>query len=185
MADRTADNRAATLADDHARHMFREAMSRLAGGVTIVASVDDQGRPRGFTANAFCSLSADPALILVCLDQGARCHETFMRASVFSVSILTDRHQDIALRFSSKTQIDKFRSGEFAADASGVIRMTGALACITCETYRRLPIGDHTIIVGRVLSAEVSHGQPAIYFNRRFRQLCDVDCACRLPVSFG
>jgi flavin reductase ActVB len=177
MADQASPHRAASLADDHTELMFREAMSRFATGVTIVTSVDQTGRPRGFTASAFCSLSADPALILVCLDRGARCYETFMRAPVFSVSILADRHQDIALRFSSRTQDDKFRAGEFTVDSFGGVRMNGALAALTCETYRRVPMGDHTIIVGRVLGAEVSHGQPSIYFQRQFWQLCDARCA--------
>jgi len=51
---------------------FRDAMARFPSGVTIVTTYDETGRPCGFTASSFCSVSADPPLVLVCLARSAR-----------------------------------------------------------------------------------------------------------------
>ena len=52
---------------------FKLAMGRFPSGVTIVTTVDLDGKKCGFTASAFSSLSLDPPLILVCLANSADC----------------------------------------------------------------------------------------------------------------
>src|SRR5882672_11418865 len=52
---------------------FRKAMGCFATGVTII-TVDLDGEVHGMTANAFASVSLDPMLVLVCVDQKARTH---------------------------------------------------------------------------------------------------------------
>lgn len=150
---------------------FRAAMSRFASGVTVVTSADELGRPHGFTASAFCSLSARPPLVLVCLNQEARCHETFMRAPTFAVSILRDRHVDTALRFASASETAKFSAGDLPPAERGPARLPDALASVTCAVHQRLPIGDHTVLVGRVLATHLGEGEPVIFYNHRFRSL--------------
>ena len=54
---------------------FRAPMSQFASGVTIVTTEDGSGKPFGFTASAFSSLSLNPPLILVCLDRKADCFD--------------------------------------------------------------------------------------------------------------
>ena len=50
---------------------FREAMGHFATGVTVVTSIDDDGKPVGTTANAVTSLSLDPPLVIVCFGLGS------------------------------------------------------------------------------------------------------------------
>ena len=50
---------------------FRTAMTALPTGVTVVAAAGAEG-PAGATANAVCSLSIEPMLMLACLDRGSR-----------------------------------------------------------------------------------------------------------------
>jgi flavin reductase ActVB len=152
------------------RRTFTEAMSRFPTGVTIVTTTDRDGRPRGFTASAFAALSAEPPLVLVCLDNSARCRDTFMTATLFAISILRPAHREVALRFASK-QDDKFSGGEFSVDDRGLARLADALASLTCEFHERVAGGDHTILVGRVVDATFGHGEPAVYFNRGFWRL--------------
>ncbi|HET9970149.1 MAG TPA: flavin reductase family protein [Streptosporangiaceae bacterium] len=152
------------------RGTFTEAMSRFPAGVTIVTTTDRDGRPRGFTASAFAALSAEPPLVLVCLDNSARCRDAFMTARLFAISILRPTHREVALRFASK-QDDKFSGGEISVDHRGLARLADALACLTCEFHERVAAGDHTILVGRVVEATIGHGEPAVYFNRGFWRL--------------
>jgi flavin reductase ActVB len=148
---------------------FREALSRFASGVTLVTTRDPSGRPHGYTASAFASVSAAPPLVLTCLDVGARCHDVFAATERFGIAILRPDHWDLARRFASKIE-DKF-DDTFVADPFGIFRVPDALAYLACETYQRLPAGDHTILIGRVVAAEVADGDPAVFFGRNLRHL--------------
>jgi flavin reductase ActVB len=148
---------------------FREALSRFASGVTLVTTTDASGRPHGYTASAFASVSASPPLVLTCLDVSARCHEVFARAERFGIAILRTDHWGLARRFASKIE-DKF-DDSFVPDPFGIFRVPDALAYLACETHQRVAAGDHTILIGRVLAVELAEGEPAVYFGRNLRHL--------------
>jgi flavin reductase ActVB len=150
---------------------FREAMTRFPSGITIVTTMDTDGRPHGFTASAFTSVSADPPLVLTCLDKSARCHDVFLGTSRFSVAILRTDHWDLARRFASKIE-DKF-GDHFTTDRYGLAQLPDALAYLACETEQQIPAGDHTILVGRVVSVTLGEGDPAVFYSRALRHLRD------------
>lgn len=145
-------------------------MSRFPAGVTIVTTVDERGLPWGFTASAFCSLSLEPPMVLVCLDCGADCHPAFLEAPCFAVNILRPEQEPLAIRFATKGA-DKFAGGEFREGPGGIPVLPGALASVLCAVEDRIPAGDHTILIGRVKEAKVDEGMPAVFFNRRFWRL--------------
>ena len=47
---------------------FRLALSQFATGVTVVLTRDTAGAPAGLTVNAFTSVSLDPHLVLICVE---------------------------------------------------------------------------------------------------------------------
>ncbi len=122
----------------------------------------------GFTASAFCSLSLDPPLVLVCLQKSADCHPAFMIASDFTVSILASDQAEIALRFATKS-IDKLRGTPLGARSeSRVPHIRGAAAWLECRMHSRADGGDHTILIGEVVAAGSSDSEPLLHFNRVF-----------------
>ena len=86
---------------------FRNIAGRFATGVTVVTSVDKQGRPVGMTANSFTSLSLDPPLVLFCIDKKASLYPVFMGASAFAVNILSAEQEHLSRQFATK-DIDRF-----------------------------------------------------------------------------
>ncbi|MGH2587312.1 MAG: flavin reductase family protein [Dehalococcoidia bacterium] len=147
---------------------FRNAMASFASGVTVVTTVDEDGTLWGFTASAFSSLSLDPPLILVCLEKRADSHPAFERADHFAVSILAEHQQDTAMRFATRG-IDKFGGIEtLQGDATGHPLVPEAMAHIECRIVERLPGGDHTILIGEVLTARTDDRPPLLHYNRRF-----------------
>lgn len=147
---------------------FKNALSHFPSGVTVVTTLDAQGKPWGFTASAFTSLSLDPPLVLVCLDRRADSHDTFFSAEHYAVSILSADQLPIALRFATK-EIEKF--GGFATtngSETGVPLIPGALVHLECRMHQTFPVGDHTILIGYVLAAGVSEGEPLLYHNRQW-----------------
>lgn len=61
--------------------LFRDVMGTFASGVTVVTLGVD-GTPRGMTANAFLSLSLDPPLVIVCVQETGSMHSLFGKSVV-------------------------------------------------------------------------------------------------------
>jgi flavin reductase (DIM6/NTAB) family NADH-FMN oxidoreductase RutF len=78
---------------------FKKALSHFATGVTVVTSSTAQGLPVGLTANAFTSVSLDPPMILVCLDNKTGCIKAFSEGKRFAVNILRENQQALSDMF--------------------------------------------------------------------------------------
>jgi flavin reductase ActVB len=144
--------------------VFREAMAHLASPVTVVTAMGDNGEPRGFTASAVCSLSADPPLLLVCMNRTGSTHDVFATACHFLVNVLTDEQTDVATAFA--------RHGRAEAEAGlvplerGVPGVPGASARFLCAREQLLPGGDHSILVGRLENVTLTGDSPLIHYRR-------------------
>lgn len=146
---------------------FRNAMARFASGVTVVSTRDADGRLQAFTASAFSSLSLEPPLVLVCLEQRAHSYEAFMQAREVAVSILAAGQGDLAWHYAKKSD-DKFAGQQVErGELTGLPLIPGATVHLECRVYERLPGGDHTIIIGEVLRAAVHNDTPLLHFNRQ------------------
>jgi flavin reductase ActVB len=147
---------------------FRNAMARFASGVTIVTTRSSDGAFVGFTASAFSSLSLEPPLLLVCLQKDADCYNAFMDSDDFAVSILAHGQSEIARRFATKA-IDKWAGTAVTpGKISGLPLVTGASAHCECRIRERVDGGDHMILLGEVVRAEVSEAEPMLHYNRQF-----------------
>lgn len=151
---------------------FRDTMARFPSGITIVTTSDESGRPYGFTASSFCSVSAEPPLVLVCLAKSAKSYPVFAGNDRFAISILHADQVNLARRFASRGA-DKFAEGRFIRTSGGGTVLEDALAVIECSVYRRYEGGDHMILVGEVQRLSLGEWRrPAVYFDRAFSTVC-------------
>src|SRR2546425_4516994 len=74
---------------------FRKALGCFATGVTVI-TVDYEGTVQGMTANAFSSVSLDPLLVLVCVDQKARTHAHLHARKRFGINVLSEQQRAIS-----------------------------------------------------------------------------------------
>lgn len=151
---------------------LRAAMSRLTTGVVVVTSWVD-GRPWGTTVSSCCSLSLQPALLLVALANKTVSTRLILEQGCFGINILALDQVDIAKRAAAPGK-PKFVDDLVADDPDGLGSpvLAGALAFVHCELFNSLVIGDHTVVVGEV--GEVVLGprrDPLTYFERGFRAL--------------
>jgi len=144
---------------------FRDALSRFASGVVVVAAHTPKG-PVGFTASAFTSVSLEPPLVLVCVAKSASAHSGIVDAPFFGVSILGRKQKWIAEQFANRSA-DRF-SGVALATASGALLIDGALAHLECDRHALHDAGDHTIVVGRVVRSAATTGRPLVHCARSF-----------------
>ncbi|MEU9576352.1 MULTISPECIES: flavin reductase family protein [Streptomyces] len=163
---------------------FRAAMSRLASGVVLVTAHEPRtdpdgpvGEDAGMTATAFMSVSLDPPLAMISLRTGSRMDDLLAEQPLWAVSVLAEDQRHIAGRFAMKGRIsDRLLFADVPhtrGEASGAPLITGALATVECRTEQRVEAGDHTLVVGRVLSATTAPGDagPLLHFRSRYRHL--------------
>lgn len=153
---------------------FRRAMSRFATGVTIVTVAQEDGEPRGMTANAFASVSLDPPLVLVCVDLRAHTHDRMRDAEHFGVSVLDDTQQGVAEFFASPNNPPErlARLGiRFRRAANGTPYLEGCLAHLICRRVAAHRAGDHTIYVGQAGHLSAREGRPLVFYAGKYRRL--------------
>lgn len=146
---------------------LRSAFGHYATGVAIITARGAGGQPVGMTANSFSSLSLDPPLVLWNIAHASGNYEAFRSADCFAVHVLHAGQGELARVFSTKN-IDRFAGVETSAGASGAPLLSDFHARFDCETHAHHEGGDHLIIVGRVLAAEVRAGVPLLFYRGRF-----------------
>jgi flavin reductase (DIM6/NTAB) family NADH-FMN oxidoreductase RutF len=146
---------------------FKAAMRCFATGVTIVTTILD-GTPRGFTATSFTSVSAEPPMVLVCVNRSARSHPVISRAGCFCVNILCLEQESLAVRFSSHAD-NPFTGVPYRTERTGAPRIEGALAFFDCSLSEEYSVGTHTIFVGSVVACANADGAPLGYFDSTYR----------------
>jgi 3-hydroxy-9,10-secoandrosta-1,3,5(10)-triene-9,17-dione monooxygenase reductase component len=150
---------------------YREAIAHLATAVSIVTTRYD-GKPVGMTASAVCSLSLEPVMVLVCIASRLPSHDAISQSGRFAINVLPEGSENLALNF-ARPSPDKF-SGVRLLDDHEVPVLRDALAYFVCELHERIPGGDHSIFIGRVMRCERrGGGKPLLYFNRKFGRLDD------------
>jgi flavin reductase (DIM6/NTAB) family NADH-FMN oxidoreductase RutF len=151
---------------------FKVALGSWASGVTVVTTELD-GLVYGITVSSFSSLSMDPRLILVSLQDTNHLPGMIKQSRKFAVSILAYGQDEISGYFATS---GRDPAPEFDAiipvrvGTVGCPVIEGALATIECELEETIQGGDHTIAVGRVVGAVANPElQPLIYFRRAYR----------------
>src|SRR5215510_11591955 len=134
---------------------FRRALGSFASGVTVVTLKAENGERFGITVSAFSSLSLEPPLVLICINQHAPIHEQLQPGAKFGVNILASHQENLSRQFATKG-IDRF-SGVSCRDGDcGTPLLDGCLAHLECEVVGQYSAGDHTVIIGSVESTAVS-----------------------------
>ena len=146
-------------------------MGNFATGITVVTTRDSSGKPYGLTVNSFTSVSLNPILVLVCLDNRLSGLQAFKDSKHFGVSMLSENQEDVSRMFAKK---DAERPPSVYFDGSlGLPLIHNSLAVMECETVAVYEGGDHHIYLGEVKSAEVLQaGQdPLLYFRGKYRHV--------------
>jgi 3-hydroxy-9,10-secoandrosta-1,3,5(10)-triene-9,17-dione monooxygenase reductase component len=147
--------------------LFREVFGRFATGVAVVTSAGRAGAG-GMTANALCSLSLDPLLVLVCFENGARTLPIVREAGRFALNLLSSSQEHLAGVFASKVpEAEKLEGVEHRIER-GVPIIADSLAWTVCELRELIAGGDHTIAIGEVVALALGSGEPLLWYSGRY-----------------
>jgi flavin reductase (DIM6/NTAB) family NADH-FMN oxidoreductase RutF len=150
----------------------RNIMGRFATGVTVVTTAGTGGMG-GLTANAVCSLSLEPALVLVAVDKRAASYAEIKANGCYAINILSLAHEEISKRFSTHGPKD-FSGFKWKTAITGAPILEEALGYVDCRLSEILPGGDHDIFIGEIVAGEArDDGQPLLYFSGKYRQFAE------------
>jgi flavin reductase (DIM6/NTAB) family NADH-FMN oxidoreductase RutF len=151
--------------------VFREAVAHFATGVTVITTLRD-GNPAGMTASAVASLSLDPILLLVCIDNRLPTHEAIEGSRRFVVNVLGAGQEELAVRFAKRAP-NKFADVGLRPGHELPV-LQDAIAYFVCDVQERFPGGDHSIFTGLVRECGATPGRrPLLYFRSSFGALHD------------
>lgn len=150
---------------------FRRVLGHFATGITVVTATLPDGKRFGFTVNAFSSLSLNPPLVLVCVVNGGEAEASMKTATHFAVNFLADDQENLSRQFSSRVP-DRYDGVQAKVGASGAPLLEGCIGYLECRKSAAHLEGDHTIVVGEVLTAEArDEGMPLLYFRSGYRKI--------------
>jgi flavin reductase (DIM6/NTAB) family NADH-FMN oxidoreductase RutF len=145
---------------------FREVIGHFTTGVTVVSAVAD-GRLFGTTASAVTSLSLEPPMVVICMNESSESGAAIMRAGHFGLSILSESQSALARHFARKGT-GKFDGVKIAAGQKGVPLLADALATLECDVVNDVRGGTHIVFLAEVTRMSVVSGAPLAYFRGRF-----------------
>jgi flavin reductase (DIM6/NTAB) family NADH-FMN oxidoreductase RutF len=149
---------------------FRAALGRFASGVTVVTTCDASSRPHGLTVSAFCSLSLQPPLVLICIDRSTPSHNAFNESKAFVVNILGSEQETLSRHFALHSE-DKFAGVAYRKDFDGIPVLENAIANLRCRLVQSFEGGDHTIFIGEVEAVTLKDDAPLVYYRGGYARL--------------
>lgn len=152
---------------------LRDLLGNYPTGVAIVTMRKEDGVHVGLTINSFASLSLEPPLILWSLVNHSSNLEAFRKCSYFAINILSIEQQGLAIRFATPNIIDKFSGVEIEYETEGLPVINGALATLVCENYASSDIGDHMLMIGKIIRTKHQASAPLVFHAGSFTSLQD------------
>ena len=151
---------------------YRAALRHFPSGVTIV-TLRRGDRIHGLTVSAFASVSPEPPLVAVVIDQRHKAAQLLAEPdTTFAVNILAEDQFELSNRFAWVKDEDRFGKGDWGQGATGAPILLDALAWLDCRIHSSHPAGDHTIYVGEVQASRViREAEPLVYWNQGYRKL--------------
>jgi len=149
---------------------FTNAMRRAVSSVSIVTTDGVHGRC-GLTVSSMTSVSADPPMLLICINRNSVAHDAIAANRRFVINVLAAHHQEVAATFAGSTTLGAaydFESAAWSVTASGLPQLLDPAAIFECELESSTEAGTHSILLGRVTLSQGRDIAPLAYSNREY-----------------
>lgn len=151
------------------REIFLSAMRTVANSVTVVTTNGPAGL-HGATVSSFCSVSADPPTLLVCLNKEGGTGTAIRENGEFCINILPGDAAQVAKHFASH-DTDKtgtLKGKDWQSGINGYSPVFRGATAFVCSLSQVVEATSHYVLLGRVVDATVGEKDPLIYLNQRF-----------------
>ncbi|MCB8839734.1 flavin reductase [Aurantimonas sp. VKM B-3413] len=149
-------------------------MSRFAASVHLVTTDGPAGR-RGVTVSSACSVSDDPATLLVCLNTSSPDNARFEANGSFALNLLGKDNEALARAFAGEGKLApdaRFAKGEWHAEETGAPLLVSALAAFDCRLLESRIVATHRVMIGEVVGVRIGPRAPSlVYLDRGYHSL--------------
>jgi len=155
--------------DSDLQNGLKQAMRAYPQGVTVVTANGPSG-PTGLTVSSFTSVSVDPPLVLISIARGSAIHDLFLEAKAYAINFLADDQKSVSDRFAGRINVkDRFEGIRYDMGVTGSPIIEGVRAAIECNAWQVYEGGDHSILVGKVVSANTFNSKrPLLYYLQQY-----------------
>jgi flavin reductase (DIM6/NTAB) family NADH-FMN oxidoreductase RutF len=173
MPDSNVSARSWGRTDMEARTL-RDMLGSYPTGVAIVTTRSPHGKPVGLTINSFASLSLSPPLVLWSLVSNSSNLEVFRHCSHFVINILAHDQETLAKQFATSALPDKFQGVNIEETPEGFPAIADALTTLVCANDHCREVGDHLLLVGKVVRSSHKPDKPLVFHGGKFKALAEV-----------
>ena len=132
-----------------------------------VIGVKDKASHHAFTGSWLSQCSMKPPRVMLGVRHGTHSFDMIQAGKAFSVNFLAKTDKKILERFFKATPSDGNRFGdlEFFLKKTNTPILNIAVAYLECEVKDIFEAGDHSIVVGEVVAAEVLKDEPPLIMS--------------------
>ncbi len=149
---------------------FTAALALAANGVSVVTTAGESGKA-GLTVSSMCSVCAEPALILACVNASNEFCSIADSNNCFAINILSTSHMELSGVFAGlgdNPDADRFDTGHWITLETGSPVLKDSLVSLDCKLVSATTHGTHRIYIGEVRQAHSNQAEPLIYTNRAY-----------------
>ena len=153
---------------------FRTAMRAVVGNCSVITTgLGDSAT--GLVVTSAISLSAEPPLLLACVNRSSSTWPVLKDSGFFGWSSLGAAHQPVAERFSGVgglRGLARFDGANWDTAISGARLLVGAPVAFDCAVEEMIDRATHSVLIGRVLAIRTTAQAGALaYWNGEYRVL--------------
>lgn len=161
--------------EDSMIQKLKNAAARFASGVTVVVA-GHPGAVHAVTVSAFSFVSLEPPLVLVCLNANSKIAALIEDGRAFTVNVLSERQAATSERFARPGREPMASLDEpHHFSCTGVPILSEAVSYFDCEVNSLQSVGDHALLIGRVVDAGTREESPLVYFDRNYKALVPLE----------
>jgi flavin reductase (DIM6/NTAB) family NADH-FMN oxidoreductase RutF len=151
---------------------FRSVLGRVPTAVMIITTRTPTGQ-QARTANSFASVSLEPPLVSVCFGDGSPFTAALRESGLWGVSVLAADQHELSVHFARRRSADDLAGIPHTIGArTGAALLTECVATLECRSVLTQPAGDHTLLIGEVLTLLVRRDDnPLIFYRGRYHDL--------------
>src|SRR5699024_10804176 len=120
--------------------------------------------PIGMSASSFTSISLEPALVSVSIQNDSKTWPRLRNLPTLGISILSEDQADVCRALAS--QGDRFKNTAWEQTRSGALFIQDAVAGFECALVQEVEAGDHLIALLEIESMWADQSQAPLLFHQ-------------------
>lgn len=155
--------------------VLKRAYSCFPSGVVAVCChlerPDGTTESVGMAASAFTTVSLDPPLVSLCVQNTSRTWPRLRDAPTIGLSVFAHDQSDLCRQLAGPSA-ERFTGITPVATDDGALFIPAATANLACSLHTEIPAGDHTLVLLRIEALRCDPGvEPLVFHASTFRSL--------------